>query len=96
MENEVKAQLREFVSANYMFGEDTRAPVGDHSLLGKGMLDSTGFLGLVKFPEERYGIAVSETENVPGNLDTIANLTRFALDQTRVPAGAASFASLAD
>ena len=96
MENEVKAQIREFISANYMFGEGTHAPADDDSLLEKRMLDSTGFLELIQFPEERYRIAVSETENLPDNLDAIANLTRFVPDKTRVPIGAVSSASLAD
>ena len=92
MENEVKARLREFISINYLFGDATRAPADDDSLLEKGILDSTGILELIEFLEEGYGIAVTESETVPDNLGSITNLTRFVLDKTGAPVRAASSA----
>ncbi|WP_197746691.1 acyl carrier protein [Mycolicibacterium confluentis] len=41
------------------------------------MIDSTGILELIEFLESHFGIEVSESETVPQNLDTIANLTQF-------------------
>ena len=79
MEKQVMGELREFVSANYLFGDVSRIPTDDESLLDKGILDSTGVLELIEFLEDRYGIQISDTETVPDNLGSISGLTRFVL-----------------
>lgn len=79
MEQQVKSELRDFVSANYLFGDLSRIPGDDESLLEKGILDSTGVLELIEFLEDQFGIEVSETETVPDNLGSISGLTRFVL-----------------
>ncbi|MEU8078640.1 acyl carrier protein [Catellatospora citrea] len=77
MEMQVRTELVDFVVSNYLFGEASRLP-GDHdSLVEQGIIDSTGVLELVEFLEERFGIQVSETETIPDNLGSIANLTKF-------------------
>lgn len=78
-EAEVRARLREFISTNYLFGDDARAPGDEDSLLEKGVLDSTGVLELIEFLEDDYGIEVLDTETVPENLGSISGLTRFVL-----------------
>jgi acyl carrier protein len=77
METEVKDQLRDFISTSYLFGDVTRMPRDDDSLIESGIVDSTGILELIEFLEENFGIQVSETETVPENLGSIAGLTRF-------------------
>lgn len=83
METEIGAQLRSFICANYLFGDESRVP-GDHdSLVETGIVDSTGVLELIEFLEDRYRIEVCETETIPQNLDSISNLTRFVLGKLR-------------
>ena len=79
MEQQVKSELRDFVSTNYLFGDLSRIPSDDDSLLEKGILDSTGVLELIEFLEDQFGIEVSDTETVPDNLGSISGLTRFVL-----------------
>ncbi len=79
MEQEIKTELREFVSTNYLFGDRTRLPADDDSLLENGILDSTGVLELIEFLEAQFGIEVSDTETVPDNLGSIGGLTRFVV-----------------
>jgi acyl carrier protein len=79
VEQQVKSELRDFVSSNYLFGDASRIPADDDSLLEKGILDSTGVLELIEFLESQFGIEVSDTETVPDNLGSIAGLTRFVL-----------------
>ena len=79
MEQQVRSELRDFVSTNYLFGDLSRIPSDDDSLLEKGILDSTGVLELIEFMEEQFGIEVSDTETVPANLGSISGLTRFVL-----------------
>lgn len=91
MEFELKSGLREFIRINYLFGDDTRMPADDESLLETGVLDSTGVLELIEHLEDSYGITVAETETVPDNLGSITNLTRFVMHKTgSLPAEAAS------
>lgn len=66
-----------FIVENYLFGDSSRLPADDESLLGAGVIDSTGVLELIEFLESDLGITVADVETVPENLDTIANLTRF-------------------
>jgi len=79
VEQQVKSELRDFVSTNYLFGDLTRIPGDDDSLLEKGILDSTGVLELIEFLEDQFCIQVSDTEMVPANLGSISGLTRFVL-----------------
>jgi acyl carrier protein len=79
VEQEIKTELREFVSTNYLFGDRTRLPADDDSLLENGILDSTGVLELIEFLEAQFGIEVSDTETVPDNLGSIGGLTRFVV-----------------
>lgn len=72
-----KAQLRDFVLANYLFGDATRIPGDDDSLVEQGVIDSTGVLELIEFLESQFDITVSEAETVPENLGSISNLTRY-------------------
>ena len=79
MEEHVRAQLLDFVVANFLFGDTSRAPGDDESLVEGGIIDSTGVMELIEFLESELGIEVSDDDTVPSNLDTIGNLTRFVL-----------------
>ena len=89
MATAVAAQLRDFISSAYLFGDDSRMPDDSDSLLEAGILDSTGVLELIEFLEETYGISVEDTETVPDNLGSISGLTRYVLTKTGREAGAA-------
>ena len=84
METQIRAELSEFIVMNYLFGDSTRAPRDDDSLVEEGTIDSTGILELVEFLESRFGIEVSEAEMVPQNLGSISILTRFVMSKQSV------------
>ena len=79
METQVRTELFGFLVDNYLFGDLSRAPRDEDSLVDGGIIDSTGVLELVEFLESQFGIQVSETETVPENLGSISNLTKFVL-----------------
>jgi acyl carrier protein len=85
----VAAELRDFISSAYLFGDDSRMPGDADSLLESGVLDSTGVLELIEFLEDTYQISVEDSETVPENLGSIDGLTRFVLAKTGRTAGAA-------
>jgi acyl carrier protein len=72
----IKAQVREFVINNFMFGK-AEGIRDDTSFLGEGIIDSTGVLELVTFIEESFDIKVEDEELIPENLDSIMNLAGF-------------------
>lgn len=82
MESQVHSQLTEFIVNNYLFGDRAQLPGDTDSLLQAGIIDSTGILELIEFLEADMGIEVTESETVPENLDSIANLTGFVLRKT--------------
>ena len=74
---QIKQELRQFITDNFLFGKDTVGFADDDSFLAKGIIDSTGVLELIAFLEERYGIKVQDHDLVPTNLDSINNVARF-------------------
>ena len=77
MERDMKQQIIDFISTNFLF-DDTEKEIDEKaSLLENGIIDSTGVLELIAFIEETYGIKVEDEEIVPENLDTILDITFF-------------------
>ncbi|NLH69546.1 MAG: acyl carrier protein [Brooklawnia sp.] len=82
MEQQVRSRIISFIVSNFLFGDESRSPRDDESLLESGILDSTGILELIQFLETDFGIEVADSDTVPDNLGTVANLTRFVLART--------------
>ena len=89
MDQQIASGLKEFISSNYLFGDESRMPADTDSLLETGVLDSTGILELIEFLEENYGISVEDVETVPENLGTLANIARYVTVKLSKTAGAA-------
>jgi len=77
MTDAIAREIKDFVVANFLFGQEGTALTEQQSFLETGIIDSTGVLELVAFVEQRYGISVGDRELLPENLDSIGNLTRF-------------------
>jgi acyl carrier protein len=73
----IHGTISEFIIVNYLFGDKARLPKDGESLIELGIIDSTGILELIEFIEKTFGIQVKESETVPENLGSIANLTRY-------------------
>jgi len=77
MGQNIKQQIVEFITTNFLFDESSNVLGEVDSLLETGVIDSTGVLELVAFIEETYGIKIDDEEIVPENLDSIENITLF-------------------
>lgn len=77
MDTQVTTKLRAFIEESYLFGDSSRMPGDDESLLETGIIDSTGVLELIEFLEEEFGLSVDDSETVPENLGSISGLTRY-------------------
>lgn len=78
----LNTQLRDFITTNFLFGEVARTPADEEDLLLAGVIDSTGILELIEYLESEFGIQVTESETVPDNLGSIANLARYVAGKT--------------
>ncbi|MEY2795080.1 MAG: hypothetical protein RIR10_796 [Planctomycetota bacterium] len=68
--------IRRFLAERFLFEPDASIDVRS-SLLGEGILDSTGAMELVLFIEEQFEIEVADHELVPANLDSIERIASF-------------------
>jgi len=79
MSDVVLDRVRRFIVGNFLFGDEAGIPADDESLIGSGVVDSTGVLELVDFLEEDLGVTVADHETVPANLDSIENIVAFVV-----------------
>lgn len=77
MTDALRTSIRDFLLENYLFTTDTSAIGVDDSLLGRGIVDSTGMLEVIFFIEEKLGVKVKDEEMIPDNLDSINKIARF-------------------
>jgi acyl carrier protein len=77
MSDELRNQIRSFILENYLFTNDVAALDFDDSLLGKGIVDSTGMLEIIFFIEEKLGVKVKDEEMIPDNLDSVNKIAQF-------------------
>lgn len=76
-EKEIRNTVREYLMANFMFGESRGGLKDNDSFLETGIVDSTGVLMVVEFIQEKFGIKVGDDEMLPDNLDSVDNLVGY-------------------
>jgi acyl carrier protein len=72
-----KTPLRKFIEDNFLMGAQGAAFADSDSFMKKHIIDSTGFLELVLFLEETWGVTVDDDEMVPENLDSLDALQGY-------------------
>lgn len=85
-----KATVRQFIQDNFIMGSNGPTFADGDSFMDLHIVDSTGFLELVTFLEERYGIQVGDDDMVPENLDSLDNIAAYV---SRVLSSASASAS---
>jgi len=78
--------IREFMSRTFLFefGADVR---DDTDLFETGLIDSYGFIELVKFLEQTYGVELSVDDLASTDMATLEGITRLVAER-RVADGA--------
>jgi acyl carrier protein len=74
---DIKSDVRKFILDNFVMGSKKVQFNDTDSFMARHLVDSTGFLELVTFLEETYGIAVADDEMVPENLDSLTALEGY-------------------
>ena len=75
--------IRRFILENYLFTDDPAQLGLDDSLLGRGIVDSTGMLEIILFIEEQLGVKVADNEMVPENLDSVNRIAAFVTSKRK-------------
>jgi acyl carrier protein len=73
---DISDKVRAFIQKNFYTASTARLD-DETSLLDAGIVDSTGVLEVVTYLESEFGIKVDDSELLPENLDSIANITAF-------------------
>ena len=77
MSESLHQTIRGFILENYLFTNDTSQLGLDDSLLGRGIVDSTGMLEIIMFIEEQLGVKVADEDMVPENLDSVNRIAAY-------------------
>lgn len=75
----MRNKVRGFILGNFLFTKDESKLSNDVSLLGQGLMDSTGVLELISFLEGQFGISLADEEMIPENLDSVDRICAFVL-----------------
>jgi acyl carrier protein len=73
---EIGTSVSKFISKTFLFDETKK--VGENvSLLGTGVIDSTGVLELISFLESTFSVKFADNELVGDNFDSIDKIQNF-------------------
>ncbi|MBN1508844.1 MAG: acyl carrier protein [Sedimentisphaerales bacterium] len=73
---EIQNEIQSYIVESILFGEGQQLEP-DMLLHESGILDSTGFLEIITFVEEKFGIAIADSEVIPENFGTLRKMSRF-------------------
>jgi acyl carrier protein len=85
MANDLKQSIRTFNETSFLFREGREGLTDGESLLGAGLIDSTGILELVTYLESEFGIVVQDEEIIPENLDSVDQITAYVFSKQPLP-----------
>ena len=87
---DIKKQVQEFIQDNFIMGSKS-VQLADHdSFMERHLIDSTGFLELITYLEETFGIVVEDLEMVAENLDSLTAVEAFVGRKLLHPIGSGS------
>ncbi len=72
----IRTTVLNFLQTNFMFDEKKQI-ADDESLLGAGIVDSTGILEMIGFLEETYGVKFLDDELIAENFDSLGRIASF-------------------
>jgi acyl carrier protein len=75
--------IREFVLERLAPAAGRTELAGDEDLIESGVLDSLGIFQLVAFLEERFGVAIADSEITPENFGTLERIERLVAARAR-------------
>lgn len=81
---ELRAVVHKFIHENFVFDDKTQ--IGDdQSLLGTGIVDSTGIMELIAFLETTFHVKFVDNELVADNFDSVSRIISFVTRKLSTP-----------
>jgi acyl carrier protein len=78
----IRTEVRDFVKKNFIYS-DAKKLNDDESLLGSGVVDSTGVLELIAFLEEVFKIKFADSELIAENFDSVNKIVSFVSQKSK-------------
>ncbi len=77
MSNSMHDTIRAYILENYLFTDDATALGLADSLVGRGIVDSTGMLEIILFVEEQFGVKVKDEDMIAENFDSVSKIVDY-------------------
>ena len=74
---DIKAQVRTYIFDNFIMAGNPGDLRDVDSFMEGHILDSTGFIELITYLEDTFGIKIEDEEMVPDNLDSLSKIEAF-------------------
>ena len=75
-QEQIRNEVHEFIQKNFVYN-DKKILGNDESLLGSGVVDSTGILELITFLESRFSVKFADNELIADNFDSVNKIISF-------------------
>jgi acyl carrier protein len=75
--SDIKGKMRAFILDTFLVAPGEQVIDDEDSFIDRHLVDSTGFLEIIMFLEDTWGIAVHDDEVIPENLDSLNGLDAF-------------------
>lgn len=76
------AEIRDFVVAQYLSGEDASDLTDDYDLIESGVIDSLGLVRLISHISQAYDVPLDDIEFGPANFRSINAITDLITSHT--------------
>ncbi len=73
----IEKQIREYLTEEVLFSDDSIEYSNDDSLLEAGVVDSVAVMEMILFVEETFNVEVADQEIIPDNFDSVNRLANF-------------------
>ncbi len=80
---EIGDEISRYINENFLFGDRRVEPT--ESLIGSGVVDSTGILEIITFLENRFQVSFDDAELVADNFNTVEHMVSFVLSKLTPP-----------
>jgi len=81
--SEISDRIRDFISTELMF-EDNTAALSDDTPLLAGVIDSLGLMQLISFIEEEFDVAIDDGEVTATNFRTVSDIEKLIEQKVQV------------
>jgi acyl carrier protein len=75
-QEQIRTDVHDFIKTNFIYS-DKKQLNDDESLLGSGVIDSTGVLELIAFLEGKFQVKFADNELVADNFDSVTRIVSF-------------------